>query len=161
MDKVTEDRINQLHPKVRDEVFALVQKVNEQLTGNAQMRIVQGYRSFVEQDLLYSQGRTDKTKPKVTNAKAGQSYHNYGLAIDFCLIIDGKEVSWDTQKDWDGDKRSDWMEVVNVFVTAGWVWGKAFNDMPHLEKSFGYTWQQLLAKHNNQFFIQNTTFVSI
>ena len=142
MDAVTAGRINKLHPKIREEVRSLVEQANAALTGNAQVRIVQGYRTFSEQDILYKQ------RPKVTNAKAGQSYHNYGLAIDFALLIDGKQISWDAAKDWDGDKQSDWLEVVLLFTKAGYKWGKAFNDLPHLEKSFGKNWRDLLALRN-------------
>ena len=49
-----------------------------------------GYRSAEEQDALYSVGRTRPGKI-VTNAQAGQSAHNYGLAVDiFFLTPDGK-----------------------------------------------------------------------
>jgi peptidoglycan L-alanyl-D-glutamate endopeptidase CwlK len=158
MDTVSIDRINKLHPAIRNEVLSLYNQANAALSGRAQMRVVQGYRTFKEQDGYYALGRTvvnpdgkSSKRPmgnKVTNAKAGQSYHNYGLAIDFCLLIDGKEISWDTVKDWDGDKQADWIEVVLIFTKAGYKWGKAFNDMPHLEKSFGKDWRDYLALHN-------------
>ena len=155
MEKITEDRINKLHPKVREEVRDLVNKANAALTSHSQIRIVQGLRTFEEQDGLYLK------RPKVTNAKGGQSYHNYGLAIDFCLIIDGKEVSWNTTKDFDGDKIADWLEVVQIFVKAGWYWGKAFNDLPHLEKTFGLTWKDMLKKYKAADFIPNTKYINL
>lgn len=155
MDQVSQDRINQLHPKIREEVRSLVNTANSLLTSHSQIRIVQGYRTFAEQHSLFLQ------RPKVTNADSGQSYHNYGLAIDFCLLIDGKEISWDTNKDWDGDKVADWLEVVQVFVKAGYTWGNAFNDKPHLEKTFGYNWRALLKKYNDHQFIQGTNYVNI
>lgn len=149
MDKVTSDRIDKLHPKIRNEVRYLVEKANAQLIKHSEIRIVQGLRTFSEQNALYSKGRTT-AGPKVTNAKGGQSLHNYGLAIDFCLLIDGKEISWDLKKDWDGDKVADWMEVVKIFKDAGYEWGGQwkFKDNPHLQKVFGYTWQDLLELHN-------------
>lgn len=56
----------------------------------------------------------------MTNAKAGQSIHNYGLAVDICMMIDGKTASWDTAKDWDNDKVADWYECVKILLnTAG------------------------------------------
>lgn len=45
------------------------------------------------QDALYAQGRT-KPGRVVTNAKAGQSWHNYGCAFDFVPIVHGK-AAWD------------------------------------------------------------------
>lgn len=157
MDSVTQQRIALLHPKLRQEVTDLINLANSKLTSHSHVRIVQGLRTFAEQDALYKQ------RPKVTNAKGGQSLHNYGVAIDFCLIIDDKEVSWDLKRDWDGDKIADWMEVVSVFRNAGWEWGGTwkFTDNPHFQKTFGNTWQQLLVKYNNKDFIPGTTYVNI
>ena len=157
MDNVTAQRIALLHPKVRNEAAALINEANALLTTHSQIRVVQGLRTFAEQDALFAK------RPRVTKAKGGQSLHNYGVAVDFCLIIDGKEVSWDLKKDWDGDKIADWMEVVSVFRKAGWEWGGTwkFTDNPHFQKTFGYTWQQLLQKHNNHDFIAGTKYVNI
>lgn len=150
MDKINSQRIATLHPSLRCEVTALINKCDTELKGRAKVRITQALRTIAEQNALYAKGRT-KPGPKVTNAKGGSSLHNYGLAFDFCLLVDGKIVSWDTAKDWDGDKQADWMEVVNIFRKAGWSWGgdwRSFKDLPHLEKTFGNTWQMCLAKYN-------------
>jgi peptidoglycan L-alanyl-D-glutamate endopeptidase CwlK len=157
MDIPTQQRIALLHPKLRDEVTTLVNQANALLTTHSHMRIVQGLRTFAEQDALFAQ------RPKVTQARGGQSLHNYGVAIDFALIIDDKVVSWDLKKDWDGDKIADWMEVVGVFRRAGWEWGGTwkFTDNPHFQKTFGHTWQQLLVKYNDNDFIAGTTYVNI
>ena len=42
-----------------------------------EVRIIDGNRSYAEQDRLYAK------RPKVTNARGGQSWHNFGLAFDF------------------------------------------------------------------------------
>jgi peptidoglycan L-alanyl-D-glutamate endopeptidase CwlK len=136
MDTITQKRINKLHPIVRDEVKNIIAECDAALTGKAKIRITQGLRTFDEQAQLYAIGRT-KAGKKVTNAKAGQSIHNYGLAVDMCLIIDGKTASWDTAKDWDNDKIADWYECVKIFAKHGWEWGgnwKTFKDLPHFEK---------------------------
>lgn len=45
--------------------------------------VVSGYRTFAEQDALYQIGRRGKAGEKVvTNARGGQSWHNYGVAAD-------------------------------------------------------------------------------
>lgn len=137
-------RLSKLHPALRSEATALYVQACSNLTGRATVRIVQGLRTFAEQDALYAK------RPRVTNARGGQSLHNYGFAIDFALLLDDKTISWEAGRDFDGDKIADWMEVVKVFKAAGWTWGGEFKsivDRPHLEKSFGFTWQQLLAKH--------------
>lgn len=158
MDNVTEQRIKLLHPKIREIVTNAIIEANNKLTAHSQIRITQGLRTIEEQNALYAQGRT-KPGNKVTNAKGGSSFHNYGLAIDFVLLIDNKEVSWSVTKDYDQDGSPDWMEVVNVFKSYGFVWGgdfKSIKDNPHFEMTFGYSWQQLLKKYNsNDVFIDN------
>lgn len=135
------NKIESLHPAIREEVQKLVDYINEKvLTSNVKMIVTQGLRTFEEQDALYNK------RPKVTNAKGGQSIHNYGLAFDFCLV-NGKQTIWDVAKDFDGDKHPDWMEVVEIFKSHGYKWGgdfRSFKDGPHFEKTFGHTWQQLL-----------------
>lgn len=154
-DAISIQRVEKLHPKIRGEVKNLIEKAEAKLPGTA-IRIVQGLRTFAEQDGLYAQGRT-KPGSRVTNAKGGQSLHNYGLAIDFALLYDKdgngtfESLSWDTLKDQDKDGEADWMEVVDIFEEAGYQWGgrwTSIKDNPHLEKTFGFTWKQLLAKHN-------------
>lgn len=136
MDNITNTRINKLHPVVRDEVLKIITECDAALTGRAKVRITQSLRTFQEQEQLYAIGRT-KSGKKVTNAKPGQSIHNYGLAVDICLMIDGKTASWDTAKDWDNDQVADWHECVKIFSKYGWEWGgnwKTFKDLPHFEK---------------------------
>lgn len=147
MDAITYQRILKLHPSVRTEVSKIINECDEALTGRAKVRITQGLRTFEEQKNLYNKGRITPGKI-VTNAKAGQSVHNYGLAVDICLIIDGKEASFDTKTDWDGDKIADWFECVKVFAKNGWDWGGnwvKFKDMPHFEKR-GSNWRNLAKK---------------
>jgi peptidoglycan L-alanyl-D-glutamate endopeptidase CwlK len=48
------------------------------------MAILEGYRSPERQNLLAAAG------PSVTNAKAFQSYHQFGLAADCAFLRDGK-----------------------------------------------------------------------
>jgi peptidoglycan LD-endopeptidase CwlK len=140
VDKPSMDKINKLHPSIREEVKTIVQECNEALTGRAQMRISQGLRTFAEQDALYAK------RPKVTNAKGGQSVHNYGFAVDIVMIIDGKTASWENKKDWDGDNISDWDECVKIFAKHGWNWGGdwlSFKDMPHFDKIGFSNWREL------------------
>lgn len=146
-DKISEERILTLHPKIRDEVLSLFNKANnELLLGKAKARVTCGYRSFLDQDKLYAQGRSLPGKI-VTNARGGYSVHNYGLAFDFCLIVDGgKHASWEHLKDFDEDGTPDWMEFVNLFKAKGYEWGgdwKSFKDYPHLQKTFGKTVEEL------------------
>lgn len=164
IDKPSLDRISLLHPKIREEVKALVEQANAVTGKEITIRVVQGLRTIKEQNDLYAIGRTKPGK-RVTNAKGGSSFHNYGIAIDFSFLVKDKgQISWDDKKDWDGDKIADWLEVVQIFVKAGYEWGgnwKSIKDNPHFQKTFGYTWQQLLAKYNKKDFIPGTEYVNI
>lgn len=168
-DKISEQRIALLHPAVRDEVRQLIEEAEAGLLPTIAVRIVQGLRTIDEQNALYAQGRT-KPGPIVTKAKGGSSYHNYGLAIDFALLVDKDgngtydELSWDIKKDNDSDGVADWLEVVKVFEAAGWEWGgkwATLKDYPHLQKTFGHSWQQLLAKYDNKDFIPGNQYVNV
>lgn len=164
IDKTTKDKITIAHPKVRKELEDIVEYINTNLLiGEAKVRIISTLRTWKEQEELYAQGRT-KPGPKVTNAKAGDSIHNYALAFDMVLIINGREASWDVKKDWDKDKQSDWMEVVVYCKSKGWRWGGdfvSFVDMPHFEKTFGNSVKQLKELYLAKDFIPGTTYVKI
>jgi len=165
--------IDSLHPDIRHKVTIALSDVNCKLTGNAQVVLVSGLRDFKEQSGLYALGRTkvnpdgrSTKKPMgniVTNAKSGQSIHNYGLAFDMALLINGKIYSWDTLKDFDNDGISDWMEAVEIFKAHGFEWGGdwRFKDEPHFQMDFGYSWQQLQAKYNLKEFIAGTKYVNL
>lgn len=91
-----------------------------------QIKVIQGTRSYAEQDKLYAQGRTVKGS-KVTNARGGYSNHNFGVAVDFGLFKNGKYLEADT-------------EYVNLVKTCGipegCEWGgnwKSIFDAPHFQ----------------------------
>jgi len=176
-DKVTLDRIQTLHPKVRDEVKEMyLNEIIPALSGRAICRFAYTLRTFTEQDALYAQGRTrlfdanGKRLGIVTKAKGGQSIHNYGLALDIVLLKDTnsdgtfESASWETTVDFDKDGRADWMEVVGILKKNGWIWGgdwKSFKDAPHFEKTFGHTWRTLLPLHTAKKFIPGTTYIQL
>jgi peptidoglycan L-alanyl-D-glutamate endopeptidase CwlK len=57
-----------------------------------------GLRTAYRQNAMYAQGRTDLTKPKITNADGFKklSRHQSGEAFDIYAFVDGK-ASWDIQ----------------------------------------------------------------
>lgn len=149
LDNISLSRIGQLHPEIKDEVNELYRKAAALMPEGTVIRIVQGLRTFPEQHALFIQ------QPKVTNADQGQSYHNYGLAIDFALLVNGK-IDWTVN--------ATWLIVVKVFTDAGYQWGgnwSKFKDNPHLEKTFGHGFRDLLAKHNAKDFIVGTEYVNL
>ena len=180
-DKVSEQRLLTLHPKLRDEAIKLCNEIDAKLTGKAILRVAYTTRTWQEQAELYAEGRTklfDANGKKlgiVTKAAPGYSLHNYSLALDFVLLVDNdnngsfESASWDTNKDYDKDGKADWDEVLDIFRANGWScgadWGGntpgAFKDKPHVEKTFGHSVKDLLAKYNAKDFIAGTTYVNI
>lgn len=149
MDAITQQRITKAHPKIRESLSVQYQESNNLLGKNVRLRFAYVHRTPEEQHKLFLQ------RPKVTNADSWQSIHNYGLAFDIVLLIDKdgdgnfETATWDTLKDFDGDKQSDWMEVVNYFKSKGWTWGgdwKKFKDAAHFEFNFGFDWKTLKAR---------------
>jgi peptidoglycan L-alanyl-D-glutamate endopeptidase CwlK len=153
-DQKTLERIQLLHPKLREEALTMYDEIVEALTGTAACRFAYTLRTFAEQDGLFAQGRT-KPGAIVTKAKGGQSYHNYGLAIDIVLLVDKDKngtfetASWDLKTDFDGDGKSDWQEIVAIFKRYGYEWGGdwKFVDAPHFQKTLGKSIAELQALH--------------
>jgi len=134
--------VTQLHPIVAANKDKLVSR-SKQI--GIRVVITDGFRSTEEQDALYRKGRGDAGSI-VTQVKGGQSYHNYGLAIDFALGIPGGKVIWDLEYDGNRNGKSDWMEVVEIAKELGFTWGgdwANFPDYPHLQMDFGYSIQEL------------------
>lgn len=135
-------KLAQLLPVVRTAAEKLIERCYQR---GVQILITQGFRSFAEQNELYAQGRS-KPGLVVTNAKGGESFHNFGVAIDFALLLaDGRQVSWDTLRDDDKDSLPDWSEVVEEAKVIGFEWGgdwRTFKDLPHFQFTFGLTIQQ-------------------
>ena len=155
-DQITLDRINLLHPKLKEDALKIYDEIVAALNGSAICRFTHTLRTFAEQDALYAQGRT-KAGAKVTNARGGQSYHNFGMAIDIVLLVDKDKngsfetASWDVKTDFDGDGKADWMEIVAIFKRYGFEAGIdwKFVDAPHFQKTFGKSINELLSLHTN------------
>lgn len=141
VDTLSLKRLNQLHPMVRKDAIDAYGEAVMKTPKNVHPVIIQTLRTFEEQELLYEKGRS-RPGQIVTNARPGSSYHNYGLAIDFALQVNGKLI-WTVTKDW--------LTVANIFKARGWSWGgdwKSLKDYPHVEKTLGHHWSELLSLHN-------------
>lgn len=133
-DKYTNERILLLHPKAIPVFQSFLKAVEVGL--NITPRISSGLRTFEEQTKLYNQGRTTPGKI-VTNSKAGQSYHNYGLAIDLAIVKEDGSIDWNYNMS----------KIADIAKTHGITWGGNFQsikDYPHFEISFGHSVKELL-----------------
>lgn len=168
-DLISIPRVELLHPKLRAEAKQIITDAENKFPSNMAIRVVQGLRTWAEQDALYAQGRT-KPGPIVTKAKGGSSFHNIGLALDFAIVMDKdgngsfEELSWDTVKDADKDGMPDWNEVVTSFESKNWEWGgkwRTFKDLPHVQKTFGLTIAQCRERYIAGNFIPGTKYINI
>ncbi|MEH7095309.1 M15 family metallopeptidase [Neobacillus vireti] len=128
----------ELNPVVKERSDQLIQQAAKK---GIEVVVTDGFRSAADQDQLYKQGRTTGGNI-VTNAKGGESYHNFGLAIDFALETPSGDVIWDREYDRNENGVADWTEVVQMAKALGFDWGgdwKGFKDYPHLEMNFGLT----------------------
>ncbi len=165
MEQTSLQRLQQLHPKVKDIAIAAYNEAVKATPAGIHPFITQTLRTFQESNQLYALGRTvvnpdgkSAQKPMgniVTNAPGGSSYHNYGLALDFVILKNNTE-SWNVDQNW--------MTVVNIFKKNGFTWGgdfKSLKDEPHFEMTFGHNWRDLLVLYNGGKFIPGTQFVQI
>lgn len=124
MNPSTENRLKKVHPELAKRVQMVIENLAK---AGMQIEVVQGLRTFAEQDALFAQGRTKPGKV-VTNARGGQSNHNYGLAVDVVPFNNGKP-NWDAPN-------SIWIAIGGEAEKLGLEWGggwKKFLDRPHLQ----------------------------
>jgi len=105
------------------------------------IRITEGYRTHERQSELYAQGRSARGQV-VTNAKAGESYHNWGCAIDIYFLNEGYKAT-----------NLQWKTLASVAEDLGFEWGGSESwekagivDKPHLQLTLGYTIQEFQKK---------------
>jgi peptidoglycan L-alanyl-D-glutamate endopeptidase CwlK len=128
---VSAERLATLHPLLAERGTRLLEQCAA--TGLALM-VTQGLRSMAEQDALYAQGRTAPGKI-VTNARAGQSYHNFGLAFDV-LVLDAMGKA-----DW-SPANPGWRQAGVVGEDLDLEWGGRWTglvDLPHFQYTGGVT----------------------
>lgn len=153
-DPISEARLQDLHPAIQK---AARQFINAAEAEGIKLRISDAFRTFEEQDKLYMKGREvsesifpdwvtfwdeEDENQIVTNAKGGESYHNYGLAFDVVEMIDG-QPNYETPN---------WSKIGQLGRSFGFVWGGDWNfkDRPHFEMAFGLSTDQLYSMSISQ-----------
>lgn len=128
-------KIEDLHPYVAKLCRAFVAACKKD---GIDILITSTWRDNAAQNALYAQGRTKPGK-KVTNAKAGQSFHNYKLAFDFVPIVNGK-AQWNDLATF---KRAGAIgERLGLDWAGRWI---SFKELAHLQWSGGLSLAQLRA----------------
>ncbi len=96
------------------------------------------YRDAETQNRLYAQGRSKPGKI-VTNAKGGQSFHNYAVAWDFVVMSNGKPM-WNDLKSF--RRAGEIAEKLGIEWAGRW---KTFKELAHLQFAGGLSLKQLRA----------------
>ena len=82
LDKRSQKNIATIHPQIG---FLAERLVKAAASSGIDCRVICGLRTFAEQEAIYAIGRTKPGKI-ATNARGGQSWHNYGMAFDVGLF---------------------------------------------------------------------------
>lgn len=103
--------------------------------------VIEAFRSWDKQDILYAQGRTT-VGSIVTNAEGGESYHNWGLAFD-CAPVENGRINWNNINAF--NIMGDLGQKVGLEWGGNWT-SYAINlvDLPHFQYTFGLSTEQLL-----------------
>ncbi|HEY0321354.1 MAG TPA: peptidoglycan-binding protein [Pyrinomonadaceae bacterium] len=124
MNDASQRRLDKIHPTLSAAIKVLVGVLAQ---NGMQVEVVQGLRTFAEQDGLFAQGRS-RPGPVVTRARGGQSNHNYGLAVDVVPFNNG-------QPNWNAPLGV-WTTIGSEAEKLGLEWGgdwKKFVDKPHIQ----------------------------
>lgn len=116
------ERLTHVKPELASKVLQILEMANRE---GFDLMVSQGFRSIAEQNKLYAQGRTTRGKI-VTNARGGQSNHNFGTAVDFVFIVGG-QPSWDERLYTNIGR---WAKIVGLKWGGNW---RSFKDLPHVE----------------------------
>ena len=125
--------LDDLLPVVKVKVQQFLDKAKAE---GIDLLVTSTYRDNESQNVLYAQGRTTGGT-KVTNAKAGQSFHNWRCAVDVVPIVNGKAVWNDVNT---------WARVGVIGKSVGLEWAgdwKKFKEFPHFQYTKGLTLAQL------------------
>lgn len=126
MDSISEARLQLICPALADKIHSLAAMLEDE---GIVFRVTQGLRSWNDQDKLYQQGRSLPGKI-VTNAPAGHSWHEFGLAVDVVpMNQDPPQPDWDTS-------HPAWQRLIQVGESLGLYSGSEFvhiKDNPHFQ----------------------------
>jgi len=124
MDARSEAVLALLYPPFADKVRAAAQSL---AAAGTYLLAVSGLRTADQQNALYAQGRTAPGHI-VTNARAGYSMHNYGLAADIVPYLSGPSgaLNWDANT-------PQFRAMVAALEAQSLVWGGDWTSIPDFD----------------------------
>ena len=110
-------KLSDLDPIVEQMAWRLISAVP--LIMQRELFVVHTLRTYEEQNELYKQGRSNPGKI-VTRARGGESFHNWGLALDVAFEQEGTQhPTWET----DDGEFFYWEVLGKIGEVIGFEWG--------------------------------------
>lgn len=140
-DTRTEGNIATMHIKAQR---AAREFMNVATTGTYRCQIISGTRSYKEQDELYKKGRWGNPGPRVTNARGGQSNHNFCIAWDIALFdSSGKYLTGANASEVQAyEDIAEMVDLSNLEWGGDWT---SFKDRPHYQYETNMATSQVRA----------------
>lgn len=127
-DARTEANLRTLHLKAQEAARRSLSRI---LDTGVDARIISGTRTYAEQNALFRRGRFgDDPRNRVTNARGGQSNHNFAIAWDLGIFKDGKYLT----------DSPPYRRASEAGLFEGLEWGGSwvsFPDQPHYQLATG------------------------
>ena len=137
--------IRNLYTHFGSQVEKLLKECKEK---GLRVKLLSGNRTWTEQRKLYAQGRTAPGK-KVTKARPGESWHNYGVAADLCFRGATPFPDPDPKRSVEGAAL--WGDFGAIAKGLGFVWGGDWGwDYGHVRQSYGVELDEAQKIYNRE-----------
>jgi peptidoglycan L-alanyl-D-glutamate endopeptidase CwlK len=107
-------------------------------------RAISGTRTYPEQAALFEQGRTTPGKI-VTYARAGQSNHCFGIAVDVGIFAGGRYLNGDQPGDLEPYRKAGELAAGIDGLEWGGLWPGKKEDLPHYQAATGLSLPEIRA----------------
>lgn len=134
----TERLIQTLHLKAQETARIFMTRA---LNTVIDVRIISGTRTYEEQNALFRKGRFGNPGPRVTNARGGQSNHNFGIAWDIGIFQNGAYLGDSPLYDQMAQIILNTPDLANRLIWGG-NW-HSFQDRPHYQLVTGFSITEL------------------
>jgi peptidoglycan L-alanyl-D-glutamate endopeptidase CwlK len=121
----SEVKLSFINPALADKITTLAEMLEQE---SIEIIVTAGLRTWAEQNALYAQGRTAPGNI-VTNAKGGESWHNFGVACDCAVLNPDGSVDWNAS-------HPQWKRMEAVGISLGLVSGANWlrlQEAPHFQ----------------------------
>ena len=118
--------LNLLYPPF---LYRLINGVKACRLAGIDLHVFESYRTLERQAYLYEQGRS-RLGRIVTRARAGRSWHNYGIAADLVLKVNGN---------WTWEPEELYVKAAPLLESCGLQWqgrSKKFVELVHYQLPF-------------------------